>query len=55
MCKAEKLGQNKSKGYPCTLPQAYSERIPILFLTSESQALYLWTEKENGPGTAIRK
>lgn len=36
MCKAKNLGQNKSKGYPCTLPQACSEKIPILFLTSES-------------------
>lgn len=51
MCKAEILRQSKSKGYPCSLPQAYSERIPIL--TSESQKYYLGTEKENGPVTAF--
>lgn len=31
MCKAENLGQNKSKGYPCTLPKPIQERISIHF------------------------
>lgn len=51
MCKAEILGRSKSKGYPCTLPQAYSERIPNL--TSESQIYYLGTEKEMAEGQLL--